>query len=188
MNKSKWGLRQCCVSYRYNFGKRYWSILTAWFTYSLGPIGFSIKRATGAHYNDAIMRAMASQITSLTIVYSTVYPCADQRKHQSSASLAFVWGIHRWPVNSPHKGPVPQKMFPLDDVFMNGLCHLTIDGLVQERHNSSALAGNCRLRWCRMEMCNENVLLHRVHDAPLYKIGDYIHCICDDFSLFIKAH
>ena len=41
---------------------------------------------------------------------------ADQRKHQSSASLAFVWGIHRWPVNSPHKGPV--KMFPFDDVIM----------------------------------------------------------------------
>ena len=48
------------------------------------------------HY---IMRAIASQITSLTIVYSTVYSDADQRKHQSSASLAFVWGIHRWPVN-----------------------------------------------------------------------------------------
>ena len=52
------------------------------------------------HYNDVIMDAMASQITSLTNVYSTVYPGADQRKHQSSASLAFVRGIHRWPVNS----------------------------------------------------------------------------------------
>ena len=39
------------------------------------------------------MGTMASQITSLTIVYSTVYSDADQRKHQSSASLAFVWGI-----------------------------------------------------------------------------------------------
>ena len=58
------------------------------------------------HYNDVIMSAMASQITSLTIVYSTVYSGADLRKHQSSASLAFVRGIHRWPVNSPHKGPV----------------------------------------------------------------------------------
>ena len=36
---------------------------------------------------------------------------ADQRKHQCSVSLAFVWGIHRWPVNSPHKGPVTRKMF-----------------------------------------------------------------------------
>ena len=55
------------------------------------------------------MSSMASQITTLTIVYSTVYSGADQRKHQSSASLAFVRGIHRWPVNSPHKGPVTWK-------------------------------------------------------------------------------
>ena len=69
-------------------------------------------------YNDAIMSAMASQITSLTIVYSTVYLGTDQRKHQSSASLAFVWGINWWPVNSPYEGPVTQKIFPLDDVIM----------------------------------------------------------------------
>ena len=62
---------------------------------------------------------MASQITSLTIVYSTVYPGANQRKHQSSKSLAFVRGIHRWPVNSPHKRPVTRKMFPLDGVIMD---------------------------------------------------------------------
>ena len=53
------------------------------------------------------------QITSLTIVYSTVYSGADHRKHQSSASLAFVRGIHRWPVNSTHKRPVTRKMFHL---------------------------------------------------------------------------
>ena len=52
------------------------------------------------------MGVIASQITSLTIVYSTVYLDADQRKHQSSASVAFMWGIHRGPVNSPHKWPV----------------------------------------------------------------------------------
>ena len=45
------------------------------------------------------MGAVASQITSLTIAYSTVYSGADQIKHQSSASLALVRGIHRWPVN-----------------------------------------------------------------------------------------
>ena len=56
------------------------------------------------HYCDVIMGAVASQITSPTIVYSTVYSDADQRKHKSSASLAFVRGIHQWPVNSPHKG------------------------------------------------------------------------------------
>ena len=55
------------------------------------------------HYDGVIMTAMASQIASLTIVYSIVHSGADQRNHQSSAALAFVWGIHRWPVNSPDK-------------------------------------------------------------------------------------
>ena len=53
------------------------------------------------------------------IVYSTVYSGADQSKHQSSASLAFVWGIHRGPKNSLPKWPVTRKMFPFDDVIMN---------------------------------------------------------------------
>ena len=70
------------------------------------------------HYNDIIMGAIASHITSLMIVYSIVYSDADQRKHQSSASLAFVRGIHRGPVNSPHKWPVTRKMFLFDDVIM----------------------------------------------------------------------
>ena len=70
------------------------------------------------HYSDVIMGAMASQITSLTIVYPTVYSGADQRKHHSSASLAFVRVIHRSPVYSPHKEPVTRKMFPFDDVIM----------------------------------------------------------------------
>ena len=56
------------------------------------------------HYDDVIMGAMASQITNPAIVYSTVYSDADQRKRQNSVSLAFVWGIHRGPVNSPHNG------------------------------------------------------------------------------------
>ena len=64
------------------------------------------------------MGAIASQITSLAIVYSTVYSDADQIKHQSSASLAFVWGINRWPVNFPHEWPATRKMFPFHDVIM----------------------------------------------------------------------
>ena len=71
-----------------------------------------------SHCNDVIMSAMASVIASLTIVYSTGYLDADQRKHQSSASLTFVRGIHRWPMSSPHKGPVTRKMFPFDDVII----------------------------------------------------------------------
>ena len=84
--------------------------------------GFLMGHSSGdshrEHYNDAIMGTISSQITSLTIVYSTVYSDVDQRKHQSSTSLAFVWGIHRPPVNSPHKWPVTRKMFPFDDVIM----------------------------------------------------------------------
>ena len=70
------------------------------------------------YYNDVKMCAIASTITGLTIVYSTVYSGADQRKHQSSVSLVFLWGSHRWPVNSPDKGPVTWKMFPFDNVIM----------------------------------------------------------------------
>ena len=64
------------------------------------------------------MGTIASQITSLTIVYSTVYSGAYQRKRQSSTSLTFVRRIHRWPVNSPRKGPVTRKKFPFVDVIM----------------------------------------------------------------------
>ena len=70
------------------------------------------------HYSDVITSVMASRITSVSIVYSSVCSGADQRKHHSSASLAFMRGIHRWPANSPHKGPITRKMFPFDDVIM----------------------------------------------------------------------
>ena len=78
------------------------------------------------------MGTVASQITSLTIVYTTVYSDADQSKHQSSASLAFVRGIHRGPVNSPHKWPVTRKVFPFDDVIM-----LSIGLLLQSNSNQN---------------------------------------------------
>ena len=70
------------------------------------------------YYRDVIMSAMASHITGASIVYSTVCSGADQRKHQSFASLVFVRGIHWWPVNFRDKGPVTRKMFPFDDVIM----------------------------------------------------------------------
>ena len=76
------------------------------------------RRSIDTFYYDVIMGAMASQITSITIVYSTVYSDADQNKHQSSASLAFARGIRRGPVNFPHKWQVTRKMFPFDDVIM----------------------------------------------------------------------
>ena len=67
------------------------------------------------HNSDITMNAMASQITGISIVCSTACSGAHQRKHHSSASLAFERG---WLVDSPHKGPVTRKMFLLDDVLM----------------------------------------------------------------------
>ena len=106
------------------------------------------------------MGATASQITSLTIVYSNVYSSADQQKHQSSASLVIVRGIHRWPVNSPHKWSVTRKMFPFDDVIIARSCactfHLSIvvskiydiimfHSYLPQRHGSASLRclSNC---------------------------------------------
>ena len=65
------------------------------------------------HYSKVIMSTTASQIAGVWIVYSNVCSCADRRKCQCSASLAFVRGIYRWPVDTPHKGLVTQKCFHL---------------------------------------------------------------------------
>ena len=83
------------------------------------------------HYNDVIMSMIVSQITGISIVCLTICPCTDQRKHQSSTSLAFVRGIHWWPVDSPHKRPVTQKMFPFDHVIML-IKIVGVDGMVFE--------------------------------------------------------
>ena len=88
-------------------------------------------------YSDVIMSAIASQITGVSIVYSTICSSVDQRKHQSSVSLAFVMGIPRWPVDSPHKGPVTRKIFPFD--------------LFEAHRRKSS-------RWLQMSWCQINVL------------------------------
>ena len=93
------------------------------------------------------MDAIASQITSLTIDYSIVYSDADHRKHQSSASLAFVRGIHQGPVNSPHKWPVTRKMFPFDDVIMTQI-HQSHKVLVFMPDGASGWISNCSALWC----------------------------------------
>ena len=98
------------------------------------------------HYSDVIICATASQITSLTSVYSTIYSGSDQRKHQTSASLAFVRGIHRWPVNSPHKWLVTRKVFPFDDVIM----FRANDNCFQSQNSIS----NCRLRLLCLDVLN----------------------------------
>ena len=117
------------------------------------------------HYNDVIMGTMASKITSVTIVYSIVYSGADQRKHQSSASLAFVRGIHRGPVNSPHNGPVMRKKFPFDGVIMIPplkditICHWSSMTLTDEQLYQIVI------RWLNktphVPRWRENVLTHQ---------------------------
>ena len=93
-------------------------VICSHWSHVFGIVFYSFVLSSVHHYGDVIMGAIASQITNLTIVCSTVYSDADQRKHKSSASLAFVRGIQWWPVNSPHKWPVTRKMFPFDDVIM----------------------------------------------------------------------
>ena len=89
-------------------------------------------------YSDVIMGVMASQITGVSIVCSAVCSGADQRKHQSSASLAFVRGIHRWPVDSPHKGLVTRKMFPFNDVIVaSELSRKKTDEIERTHHNKT---------------------------------------------------
>ena len=90
------------------------------------------------------MGKIASQITSLTIVYSTVYSDADQRKHQSSASLAFVRGIHRGPVNSPQNWPVTRKIFPFADVIID---LSLIEWNILQSHDSIIRPVECHVRW-----------------------------------------
>ena len=100
------GLKLIHVSKRGYFVGRYC------FVYSTISMWCCFVFLLNKHYNDVIMGAIACQITSLTIVYSTVYSGADERKHQSSASLAFG------PANSPHQWPVTRKMFSFDDFIM----------------------------------------------------------------------
>ena len=130
----------------------------------------SVQNISVIHYDDVIMGARASQITSLVIVYSTVCSGADQSKHQRSASLAFVWGIHRGPVNSPHKWPVTRKMFPFEDVIMEmwikfcQLPHLSTIPLhppcsIISMGNVSIQISTFSLYEVRMSYCNHDWLL-----------------------------
>ena len=135
------------------------------------------------HYTDVIMTTIASQITSLTVVYSTVYSDADQRKHKSSASLAFVWGIHRdrW-IPRMHKGPVTRKMFPFHDVIMicekgSHITTLCVDSRWQIGFDSATESeryGNCeawsrQTKWVQLKTwsCVVNILLSIIITLPI---------------------
>ena len=127
---------------------------------------------------DVIMGAMESQITSFTIVYSTVHSDADQRKHQSSALLASVQGIHRWPVNSPHKWPVMRKMFPFDDVMIQGarpcpcgimaVCH---SYMLQKFHHTVVLS---YYDLTVLFDAHHRFRYHIIHIHSQYHLGDYL--------------
>ena len=95
------------------------------------------------------MSTMASKITGVAIVCLTACSGADQRKRQSSASPTFVWGIHRWPVNSPHKGPETRKMFPFNDVIMESWQDLKRKWDASNGHctTSNLISVDCKKPW-----------------------------------------
>ena len=113
------------------------------------------------HYSGVIMYTVASQITSLTIVYSTVCPCVDQRKRQSAASLAFARGIHRSPVYSPHKGTVTRKMFSFDEIIMS-ICRYS-----DNQFGLSGVYGTCTPKCL-------HTFDHDTHDCRLQHIWNAI--------------
>ena len=73
---------------------------------------------TCSHYSDVIMSMMASHTTGILVVYWNVCSGADKKNTKAPRHLAFVRGIHRWTVSTPHQGPVTRKMFPFDNVIM----------------------------------------------------------------------
>ena len=119
------------------------------------------------------MGEIASLITSLTIVYSGT----DQSKHQSSASLAFVWGIHRGPMNSPQKWPVTRKMFPFDDVIMS---HDLFTRILQD-----CFTGTGSSEITLMDM-GKNNQYHSANYAHIISLGCTGAHFTNDFSIVIQ--
>ena len=98
--------------------------------------------------------------------YSNLCSGADQRKHQSSASMAFVRGIHQWPVNSPHKGPVTRKMFPFDDVIMTDKALLHIKCQCSAGTEVCVVNGfQCSIHWCWLLFANWAHLGWTIHSC-----------------------
>ena len=143
-----------------------WNKLT-WF-FMFGRLSVSICRAMPlwrgqfSHYNDVIMTKIASQITSLTVVYSTVYWEADQRKHQSSASLAFVWGIHR------------DRWIPSTKGQLRGKCfHLMTSSCTESSQNTSH-SSPVRARYGVYFVCSNCGLYFVPITAVMYAVSCYI--------------
>ena len=129
------------------------------------------------------MGDMASQITSLTIVYSTVYSGADQRKHQNSVPLAFVRGFHQWPVNSPHKGTVTRNMLPFDDVIIRKWPSTCID-LIKGNISVSPTPGRSA-KWNKSHVLILCTLLHRQNGHHFANIFTFI-CLLEHYCIFVQ--
>ena len=115
------------------------------------------------HYNDVIMTTMASQITSLTVVYSIVYSGVDQRKHQSSASLAFVRGNHR------------DRWIPRTKGQLRGKCFHLMTSSCISRYNKIY----SKILWDKCNSLSWIVIIQTAFDNPLtIKISDEIQSSC----------
>ena len=110
-----------------------------------------------------------------SIVYPTVCSGTDQRRHQNPASLAFVRGIHRWPVDSPHKRPVMPKMSPFDDVIM-AWSHRSL-------FVSSIQTGYCVVSHNLLTHARE--LLNEATFSSKHERDIYIHISCVDNKWYI---
>ena len=149
------------------------------------------------HYNDGIMSAMASQIISVSIVYLAVCSGSNQRKHQSSAPLAFVREIHRWPMDSPHKGPVTLKMFPFAGVIMEiWLCcwqlfYNALKSSIYKMKLPKCSAWNWCLGWycvnlitasCNYDVNARLIRLFTTHASDLINLLAIWYCFCPSIS------
>ena len=140
-----------------------------WFVW----VGLKIKCQLSSFY-------LASQITSLSIVFTSIYLGGDQRKHQSSASMAFVCAIHRWPVNFPHKWPETRKIFPFDNVII--IFHvrkyqslLRWDIKAPWHKGTSKINSKGHMFWCR-SLC--------VIPSDVIKDQRKMLCICDNNIIY----
>ena len=127
------------------------------------------------------MSAMVPELTVVSSVSSTVCPGADQRKHQSSASLAFVRSIHWWLVNSPHKGPVTRKMFPVDDVIIM----FNWGKGINQNQFPPPLAASCsgvRNTWlCYLKLFLTMLGLNNANDENYYEVAFPLHFITSSY-------
>ena len=136
------------------------------------------------------MGATAFQITSLTIVYSTVYSGADQRKHQSSVLLAFVCGIHRWPVNSRTNGQLRGKCFHL----MTSSCQTSIDVILlirwkisEEAMTDYAFTSNNFYNINVVDFCGEDCIITIIFTVRVVVVKIYSRDIIHYFSI-LRSH